>query len=193
MNKIILLLFLVVSISSLSQETNYIDNDTVLSWDMTRKLKWVDFKGVKDTTNYSRHGAVTNYSLYLFPKKIYPKDYEKINVIPLMYKNTSWSVDESVGLLLHEQLHFDIAELYARKIRKCFEELKKGGENNIYTYIKIANELDFQCTEYQKLYDSETRHGQIGLRQLAWQRKIARELNELMNYSYKAKLKDIQN
>ncbi len=79
-----------------------------------------------------------------------------------------------VQLLDHEQLHFDLAELAARRIRKRFEEFKDachdpGGTEPIQA---LVSEIDRELQEEQAQYDRETQHG-INLRvQDQWARKI---------------------
>ena len=79
-----------------------------------------------------------------------------------------------VQLLDHEQLHFDLAELAARRIRKRFEEFKDachdpGGTESIQGLVA---EIDRELQEEQARYDRETSHG-VNLRaQDQWKRKI---------------------
>ncbi|WOD43121.1 hypothetical protein [Hwangdonia lutea] len=189
------LIFIVVTTICLEtsySQNSFVDNDTIISWSKNRKLKWEDFKGIKDSISFTENGAVTDYSISLLPRNIKVDEYDKINAIALFFKETSWTITESLGLLKHEQIHFDIAEIYARKIRKCFSEKKENGESDIYSYIQIAKGLGNQCTVYQQLYDSETAHGTIGLKQLKWEKKVAKELKELDTYKYDAKIEDIE-
>ena len=77
-------------------------------------------------------------------------------------------------LLQHEQLHFDLAELATRKIRKRFEDFKDacddpGGTEPIQVMVA---EIDRELQEEQAKYDRETSHG-VNLRaQDQWTRKI---------------------
>ncbi|HXJ99319.1 MAG TPA: hypothetical protein VNJ50_10760 [Gelidibacter sp.] len=174
-------------------QSHFIYNDTIISWNKNKKLRWEDFKGIKDTINFTEFGAATDYSISLLPRNIKVDEYDKINAIALFYKKSSWAISESIGLLEHEQTHFDIAEIFARKIRKCFAEMKENGETDIYSYIEIAEDLGSQCPVYQKLYDLETGHGTIGLMQLKWNKKVAEELKELNAYKYNATIEDIEN
>jgi len=192
----IFLVFIVLTTICLEtsySQNDFIVNDTIISWSENKKLKWGDFKGIKDSINFTENGAVTDYSISLLPRNIKVDEYEKINAIALFFKETSWTITESLGLLKHEQIHFDIAEIYAREIRKCFSEKKENGESDIYSYIQIAKDLGNQCTVYQQLYDEETAHGTIGLKQLEWEKKIAKELKALDAYKYNVKIEDIEN
>lgn len=48
------------------------------------------------------------------------------NISALFSKNESWMLVRSHDILAHEQIHFDIFELYARKMRKLFAETLKS-------------------------------------------------------------------
>ncbi len=192
----IFLVFIVLTTICLEtsySQNGFVANDTIISWSENRKLKWGDFKGIKDSINFAENGAATSYSISLLPRNIKVDECEKINAIALFFKETSWTISESLGLLKHEQTHFDIAEIYVRKIRKCFSEMKEDEESDIYSYIEIAKDLGSQCTVYQQLYDSETAHGTIGLKQLEWEKKTAKELKALDAYKYNVKIEDIEN
>lgn len=194
MKKHFFLLILILSLyKCFSQDQGLIDNDTIITWSEHRKLSWEDFKGNKDSINFPLNEAATNYSIYLFPKTIRVDEYKKINAITFFYKNTSWTTNSSSGLLAHEQIHFDIAELFVRKIRKNFLEMKGNNVTDIYEYVKIANNLDAQCLKYGQLYDQETEHGTMSLKQLEWQDRVAKELKELDSYKYSPSVEDIEN
>ena len=83
-------------------------------------------------------------------------------------------------LLDHEQLHFDLAELAARRIRKRFEEFKDachdpGGTEPIQAMVA---EIDQELQEEQTQYDRETSHG-INVRvQDQWSRRIRKQLRD---------------
>ena len=59
--------------------------------------------------------------------------------------------------------------------------------------VKIANNLDAQCLKYGQLYDQETEHGTMSLKQLEWQDRVAKELKELDSYKYSPSVEDIEN
>jgi len=77
-------------------------------------------------------------------------------------------------LLDHEQLHFDLAELAARKIRKRFGEFKDacldpGGTEPIQTMVI---EADRELQEEQSRYDLETGHGTNMRAQDQWAQRV---------------------
>ncbi len=94
-------------------------------------------------------------------------------------KNLSWTIDTTKYLLQHKQLHFNIAELYTRKINKEFEELKNRFENEKSKYHSIYNALYIEMLKMQDQYDLETNHSQNRIKQEEWNKKIELMLNEL--------------
>ena len=81
--------------------------------------------------------------------------------------------------LVHEQLHFDISELFARKMRKQlskkhFTKRVKSEINAIYE--SILKEL----SDFQNLYDAETNFSRNKEQQLFWNRKIQEALKEIL-------------
>lgn len=101
--------------------------------------------------------------------------------------NQSWiyPIIATESLLKHEQGHFDICEISARKVRK--ELLKQYQEIGYVTYEVyyeiIENEMDMLAS-YQDQYDFETYHGAETNKQKEWDKKIEKELLELEPYSY---------
>src|SRR5687768_2492955 len=93
--------------------------EDVISWNEFYKLQWHDFQGEPGEDARGDAGAAVQIKAkpFLVKKEI------KYDVVALFNRNKSWARGQSTTLLAHEQLHFDIAELYARKIRKKIKEL----------------------------------------------------------------------
>lgn len=83
---------------------------------------------------------------------------------------------------MHEQLHFDITEFFARKIRKCFSELQAGGETDIDSYVKAYHKLDAAKDTFQDKYDRETQFIPDSNKQLQWIEIVNKELGELKEW-----------
>jgi len=86
-------------------------------------------------------------------------------------------------LLDHEQLHFDLTELAARKIRKRFEDFKDSclDPGEIEPIQGIVADVDRELQEEQHRYDRETNHGVNVRMQDQWRRKILAQLKESEN------------
>src|SRR6478735_12542620 len=99
-------LFLILSSWTHSQEKK-----DILIWSSAYKLKWSDFKGKPDP--HQMQYAQTFYGMEV--EKNYVISYEE-KVTAYVDRNKSWVKDSTKSSLRHEQLHFDIAELHARKM-----------------------------------------------------------------------------
>lgn len=151
-------------------------------WSSERPLKWEDFKGpvppdaVPAATTAS--GISYKYSANLLHHEV-KLDYE---VGAYFYPDESWykpGVCDDL-ILSHEQLHFDISELYARKMRlilsrTSFTEEVKAEVRQIYQ--DILKEL----SDFQDKYDWETNFSRNTEAQLEWNSRIAEALSKTEN------------
>lgn len=177
MKKITTLCFILTSLF-LSKDLNA---QSTIEWSKDRKLNWSDFKAAPnlDIVAY----ALTAYKIEILPIDIMVdadeniQDYEVLTVVANFYTEHSWVYEKSAYLLLHEQLHFDIAALYAFKIRKAFEKLKAQKNANYNSYVSVYQELWKECLETQKSYDKETQHGQLVTINDTWIDKITEQIN----------------
>jgi hypothetical protein len=98
------------------------------------------------------------------------------------YRYTSWNRDTTCSILTHEQLHFDLAELYARKLRKHIAELRQNHNSEIYEYSNIVAKIYEEWTQATNKYDQETFHGESKSKQEEWNEKIAKDMEGLKDY-----------
>lgn len=85
---------------------------------------------------------------------------------------------KSVKVLRHEQTHFDLSEVYARKIRKAFSELKFISDTNYLQ--KYVEYYKYECTKNNNKFDSES-FDNYKL-ELAWEAHVAQMLDSLKEY-----------
>lgn len=150
----------------------------LLEWNEFYRLTWEDFQGNRTSGSIGDAGTVVHIKAkpYFVGKKI------SYDVYAYFDRGQSWSIDQSPALLAHEQLHFDIAELYARKIRKQILTLTTDGVNDADRINTAIRALLDESNEIDKQYDAETLHGSIPSKQAKWQAKIATELRELKRF-----------
>jgi len=154
-------------------------------WQEERKLVWDNFKSsvnresIPDVTAYTHCGW--EYSVV---KSTNPKSPVKIEVTAIFNEDKSWKDTKRINdyILLHEQKHFDIAELFVRKFRKEIEEkIKTSGDyDKIFNtvYSKISNDYK----NFQMSYDRITQHGMNKKKQAEYNALIAEELDNLKSY-----------
>ena len=150
----------------------------LLTWNEFYKLQWQDFRGKPGEDARGDAGAVVQIKAkpFLVKKEI------KYDVVALFNRNKSWTRGQSASLLEHEQLHFDLAELYARKIRKKIREMAKQGVDDVGTYNAAIEELLLESNQMDFQYDLETLHGALPKKQAAWAAKVKEELADLERY-----------
>ena len=164
---------------SIAQELPENENDTLIVWTPGRKLRWSDFQR---SSHEGTKGAQSDIGLSIMTRMT-DGDVEYV-VYPYFLKKQSSTNTSDSYVLSHEQLHFDIAEIYARKMRKRLEQL--GREP--YKRQRYNREIDQLYQAYlneQEYYDQKTGHSLVPENQRVWERKIAAELRELWAYRSK--------
>ncbi|MFD0965038.1 DUF922 domain-containing protein [Pseudofulvibacter geojedonensis] len=163
-----------------------IAQDKELPWREDFKLTYSDFEGNPDKNHPYAAITYSGMSYGFSAEVVNDKVAVDYNVECFFVANKSWMkmylADEN--LLAHEQLHFDITELYARKLRKLLSEMTFS--ENVKSEMRNAYE---KCHEekkaYQNLYDEETNHSKIRLKQKEWELKVAKELDTLKEFASK--------
>ncbi|MHA7059830.1 hypothetical protein ACWGOQ_0021560 [Aquimarina sp. M1] len=159
MIRILFITFLYTSIV-FGQKDIVVDSN-IIQWEEGVFLKPEDFKLVKEIDPFNVENALTTYRIEILPKEVIVDEknnivnYLKMNLATYFYKNKSWLGNkQDPKHLAREQLHFDIAELFARKMRKSFEELKNKKIKNFDKYQEIYSTYWKQCKAYQSSYAS---------------------------------------
>jgi hypothetical protein len=171
----ILLFFTIISGISASAQGN---PDPKLEWNEFYKVTWSDFQG--KPSQHSNGDAAT--AVQIKAKPFYVKDEINYDVMAYFNRQQSWARTQSDALLAHEQLHFDIAELYARKIRKEIARLKNNKINDVETINAAIRVLLAESDRIDIQYDAETLHGGFAKKQAKWAAKIKQELTDLEQY-----------
>lgn len=174
---IIIVFFVQVSADALSQNT-----DSLKFWCNKDKLRWDDFKGKIPDNGNSYLSAGTGYGL--IPVRTRKNDLLSYDIKLVFKKYESWKKDTAEYLLAHEQLHFDIAELYARKLRKAIQDVPKTNRNPTEeVFNTVIQKLYLENASMQRKYDEETIHGIIAESQIKWEKKISLKLKNLEKYA----------
>ena len=127
-----------------------------IPWEADRKLTWDDFKGPpNEKTSFL---ASTAYAIDCETQWVEAQLVFRVQCS--MQPNVSWVKPGAASeyLLSHEQLHFDIAELYARKLRAEISTTDFATKtlNKILKEITDKNSRERETA--QRRYDQETRH-----------------------------------
>ena len=151
--------------------------DTI-HWKKDFKLRWEDFKGIPDSS--SEHKAMTMAEIW--STLTYTETFYEIKIHCVFHKNESWSVSTEQILLSHEQGHFDIAELFTRKMRMAFKEYIFNPKTINKDYSAIFSKITRERAKMDDLYDKETDYSLNSSIQQSWNKKILDEIKKLDAY-----------
>ena len=170
---ILIFSFLFLWISDLKLNTCFSGAD--IGWSEKIKLEWSNYKCEVNKDECFGY-AITASGLSWKINKLY--NYPPAIVYARMYpqeSTASLTTNEKNNdtLLIHEQLHFDITEVFARKTQVMISECWGKNETYIETLIE---KLILELHSYQDLYDTETNHGLNIIKQKEWENKIAKQL-----------------
>ena len=164
--------------------------DKFILWQENKKLKIQDFKAENnDTIKVNRKqflGAISairiEYSSFQRNKNSVPDFSIKTYFDP----NESWMLLKNDYVLQHEQIHFDLTELYARKMRKSVESLRQKNITNISIYRKKIQQWNIMKEKASNQFDADNQDYYIKIgqkilfqknpKQEAWKKKVDREL-----------------
>jgi hypothetical protein len=160
------------------------DKKDLILWNSAYKIQWQDFKG-------SPQGGVTlkamTYSTIQLETSKIDASGVALTVTASFIKSKSWrkkEADANSNLLTHEQKHFDITEIYARKMRKKLSETKFTNPKQAQQVIqRLYSETFNESAAEQKKYDTETNHSINTAAQEKWNASIEAELQSLSAFS----------
>ncbi len=187
-NQILKNIFFLIGFISL-MSFSFVKDEFIL-WQENKKLKIQDFKADnKDTVKVNRQqflGAISairiEYSSFQRNKNSVPDFSIKTYFDP----NESWMLLKNDYVLQHEQIHFDLTELYARKMRKSVESLRQKNVTNISIYRKKIQRWNAMKEKASNQFDADNQDYYIKIgqkilfqknpKQEAWKKKVDREL-----------------
>lgn len=156
-------------------------------WNAETKLTWEDFQGAP--LEKAIFHATTNTGLtYSWGLKGTSQKMELVyEVATFFYPAQSWvqPVSKNDYLLKHEQLHFDISELHARKLRKLLANVESSKLNkNSRDYLNsLYEKVDNERGAMQKRFDKESNHSLNKEMELKWQKFVELELTKFHEFS----------
>ena len=158
---------------------SFTQDDSLIFWQETNKLTWDDFKAKPSAS--SPYKAFTESEI---KTEMSAKNNEAHIIIKTFFdKNKSWVKDRTDELLAHEQLHFDITELWSRKFRQKL----KGKTFSFKTFQKELNAIQSsiykESKDMQIDYDKETQHSIVVASQKKWEKKIKTDIESLKTFA----------
>jgi hypothetical protein len=174
MKKLIILFSLALPFVMAAQE----EPQEFIEWS-SKRLDWNDY--MAKPAHLSDAAAITSTAISF---EYHVRKNKLTYSISCRFSRTrSWGRFKTEYILGHEQGHFDITELYARKLSKALQEYTfdprsyKEDLNRIYETVMKEKE------DFQNEYDNDTDYSRKKDKQEVWLERIADLLEKYSNYS----------
>lgn len=161
--------------------------DDGIQWAVKRPLVWADFKG-DPPSNTGQVAAETAYTL-IHGTRCTRSAFE-YRVIAAFRPNQSWvrqpmlkTPADSTRALRHEQTHFNLTEVHARRLRRYYAELIAPCRSTTNDLAAAAERIGRDEKAAQDRYDSETDHGRNAKEQAFWDKEVEAQLAALAKYA----------
>ncbi|HEY0040166.1 MAG TPA: DUF922 domain-containing protein [Flavisolibacter sp.] len=144
------------------------NEDEIIPWRTQRKLTWDDFL----LTPQKQGDAVASTSTSLGISYQLKNDKLTYTITCNFSKKKSWGLLKTEYILAHEQAHFDITELHARKLYEALYHYELNPETFKKDIAAIYDRIVKEKEAMQEAYDSETDHSRKKRLQYDWLEKI---------------------
>ena len=151
------------------------------TWSKDRKLTWADFCGRVYKPDGEEEAVAVTYCGFGFETNTLTLS----NKVQILVKNSfrkdiSWVIpnERTPEVLEHEQGHFDLCEIYTRRLRDKFNSLNVTVYNLNSVLAEVYHEIGDEYKARQDQYEKETQNGQNTARQRRWEQIIEKELCE---------------
>jgi hypothetical protein len=156
--------------------------DTVLVWNENMAFGWQYYTGrMPEWKKNTMAVASTCYDLSVeFPDSL------NVCVEAHFHSDCSWALPDfrTPDILRHEKLHFDIVELFARRLRKKISESVFTNAADALRKIKIWHRrTEKEMDRFQDRYDHETYGSMHAAMQKKWEEKVLKELDTFKTYA----------
>lgn len=140
----------------------------MIPWENDKRLIWEDFlcepKVGTDAVASTSTSLGIAYQL---------NDGElKYHITCYFNKEKSWGLMKTDYILAHEQGHFDITEVFARRLNQALQNYQFNRKTFKKDIGQIYQAIVSQKEEYQKTYDAQTDHSRNRKVQYDWLEKI---------------------
>ena len=152
--------------------------EDAIQWNNGRKLVWEDFMGEPDSN--ATNAALTSSGIEF--KYGYNDGKFEYTIKCLFEKEKSWAKVKTDYILAHEQLHFDISEIHARKLNRDLKDFNFNPATAQKEIGIIYNSIMKAQTAMQQEYDAATDHSRNKEQQAVWVLKIKTELAKLQAF-----------
>ena len=164
--KLILITLFALPLFSKAQDEDFVE------WSPAKRLTWDDY--LAKPSSSSDAAAITSTALGL---EYHVRNNALTYKITCKFSKTrSWGKYKTDYILEHEQGHFDITEIFARKLENALREYDFNPKKFKSDLDQIYREIMEKKEELQNQYDVETDYSRNKEKQAEWLKKIQREL-----------------
>jgi len=155
------------------------ETNEYIPWTPTQRLSWEDFQC--EPKRGTDAVASTSTSLGI----AYQLQNGKLtyHITCNFSKVKSWGLMKTDYILAHEQGHFDITEIFARKLNQALQNYEFNKRTFKRDINEIYQDIVAQKEEFQKMYDGDSDHSRNRKQQYDWLIKIQKLLEETEAYS----------
>ena len=157
------------------------DKPGVFAWSAQRALTWADFKSQPTPADRL---ALTSTTIDV---QVGCQDFVFSSKVKAVFVPTeSWvreATKASPNLLRHEQLHFDITEFHARRLRQKLSLLKLDCDHLQPTFQNLTKAVFTEWQREESRYDQETNHGLNEVKQKYWEQQTQKRLALLNDFA----------
>lgn len=148
-------------------------------WNTDHRLTWDDFRGSIRRGADRNIAAETSCGIAIETSLVANNEVAKVYVFNVFDKQQSWVREgyDRDDVLQHEQGHWDICEIYTRKMQARFDAARITGANLKQQVARIYDEVSNEYLARQEQYEAETEHGIIDSEQNRWTEMLQNELN----------------
>lgn len=151
-----------------SAKTIRVEDENHIPWIDNRKLTWSDFQS--DPKLNTETVALTSTTLGLTYKLVNGElDYQ---ISCNFTKHKSWATMKTDYILAHEQGHFDITELFARRLYQSLRLYQFSSKTYKQDIANIYQQAVKEKEDLQQAYDRETNHSRNRKVQAQWEERI---------------------
>ena len=159
------------AVSARTGTAHFIDveeTDKIIPWKYRRQLSWVDFKSdpKKDGDAVASTSTSLGLSYQVRDGKL------TFHITCDFSKEKSWGSLKTDYILAHEQAHFDITEIHARKLYEALYQYEYKPATLKSDIADIYNRIVKEKEDMQEAYDGETDHSRRKSRQTEWLQQI---------------------
>jgi hypothetical protein len=147
-------------------------------WKEHQKLSWEDFRGSVNAIS-EESAAATHCGIGFKVNTSDSKGKPEIIVYNTFYTNKSWVRSDAkiASILVHEQGHFDLCEIYTRKLRAMMGNFDFHTADAKGSLMAMFSKVNDEYELRQQAYEAETIHGTDEQQQKKWLHIISNELN----------------